>query len=89
MKGTKARTGIFLASVEIVSISSDALRDLVQFALFKNPETHPWRSVTKRSSMNVFHVFKIVQMVQNRVKHHEYKMLNTSAEIVSKADIKY
>ena len=65
MKGTKVRTGIFLASVEIVSLSSDALRDLVPFVLFKKLEKHSWRSVNKRSSMDVFHVFKIVHMVQS------------------------
>ena len=59
MKGTKVRTGIFLASVEIVSISSDALRDLVPFVLFKKLEKHAGRSVTKRSSMDVFTFLKL------------------------------
>ena len=46
----------------------DVFRDLVQF------EEHPWRSVTfskvaEHSSMGVFQVFKIVQMVPNCTNH--------------------
>ena len=38
-----------------------ALRDFVPFVQFKKCEKH--------SSIGVFHVFKIVQMVSNRAKH--------------------
>ena len=54
----------------------DALRDLAPFAQFKKREKHPWRKVTfrkvagKHSSMDVFHVFKIVPTLPNCAKHH-------------------
>ena len=52
----------------------DALRGLVSFLQFKKREKHPWRSVTLikvNSSMGVFHVFKILQMVPNRAKYNK------------------
>ena len=69
------------ASMKILIVSKcnkcDGLCDLV----------HPWKSVTFRkvvgfslqalhSTMSVFQVFKIVQKVPNRVKHHKCKKNN-------------
>ena len=45
----------------------DALRDLVPFVQFKSREKH--------SSMGVFQVFKIVQMVPNRATQHIYTIM--------------
>ena len=48
------------------------MRNLVPLVQFKKQEKHPWRSVTfnkvagSHSSMGVFHIFKIVQMLPNR-----------------------
>ena len=61
-----------------------ALRDLVSFVQFKKHEKHTWRSVAfskvagfnlqlykkSHSSMDVFHVFYIVQIVPNHAKRH-------------------
>ena len=51
----------------------DALRNMLRVVQFKKREKHPWRSLTQsnlkyHSSMSVFHVFEIVQMVPNRAK---------------------
>ena len=50
---------------------------MVPFGQFKNREKHPWWSVTFSKVAGkpvfqacVFHVFKILQMVPNRAKHH-------------------
>ena len=60
----------------------DALRGLVPFLQFKKREKHSWRSVTfskvaecfsRFSSIGVFYVFKVVQMVPNRAKHRIYQ----------------
>ena len=59
---------------------------LVPFLQFKKREKHPWKSVTfsevagfslqaLHSTMGVFHVFKIVQKVPNRVKHHKCRKI--------------
>ena len=48
------------------SQQANHLRDLVTFVQFKKLEKHPWRSDTFSSSIGVFHVFKIVQMLPNR-----------------------
>ena len=47
----------------------DVWRDLVSFAQFKIREEHPWRSVILHSSMGVFYVFYIVQMVPNGARY--------------------
>ena len=60
----------------------DALRGLVPFLQFKKREKHSWRSATfskvaecfsRFSSIGVFYVFKVVQMVPNRAKHRIYQ----------------
>ena len=62
-------------SCNVLKFICDVLRDLVPFVQFKKREKHPWRSATfcnksNTSSISVFHMFKIVQMVPNRAKHH-------------------
>ena len=63
-----------------------ALCNLVPFAQFEKREKNPWRSLTLRKvtlacnfpksnnfpSMGVFHVFLIVEIVSNHVKHPKY-----------------
>ena len=63
-------------------ITYDALRDLVPFVQSKRREKHLGRSVTfskvakfaTLQKLTLFsgclHVFKIIQMVPNRAKHH-------------------
>ena len=50
------------------------LRDLVPFVQLKKHEKHPWRSVTFSVALlrGFFHIFKIIQMVPNRAKHHMF-----------------
>ena len=49
----------------------DVLCHFVPYVQFKKREKHPGRSVTKHNtSMGVFHVFKIVPKIPNRVTHH-------------------
>ena len=67
-----------------LNFSCGVLRDLVPYEQFKEREKHPWRIVTfskvaglacnftksNTSYMGIFHVFQVVQMVQNRATHH-------------------
>ena len=53
-----------------------ALPDLVPFVQFKKREKHPWGSV--------LHVFKIVQMVPNRAKHHIIAWLFFHVQVIPK-----
>ena len=56
---------------------------LVPFVQFKKREKHPWRSVTfskVAGFYHVFQVFKIIQMVPNRAKHHIYSIRKMSGE---------
>ena len=64
----------------------DAYRDFVPLVQFLKSEKHPWRIVTfskvegfnlqlyqkQHSSMGLFHIFKIVQIVPNRAMHHNF-----------------
>ena len=55
-------------NASFVNSTCDALRDLVPFVQFKKREKH--------SSLGVFRVFKIVQMVPNRSTHPTCSQFN-------------